>query len=90
MASVPFSGRAGRGGRVDRIVVHRLNGDDLVDVERWDSRDELCHALEAPVWDRFGSFAGQPRVVGTIVLTTADRRVVIEGRRGDDRFEEVV
>lgn len=35
MASVPFSGRAGRGGRIDRIVLHRLNGDDLVDVERW-------------------------------------------------------
>jgi hypothetical protein len=71
MASVPFNGRAGRGGRVDRIVLHRLDRDGLVDVERWTGRDELCYALEAPVWDRFGSFAGQP----------PDRR----DRRVDDR-----
>ncbi|HEY1514864.1 MAG TPA: hypothetical protein VGF91_00510 [Solirubrobacteraceae bacterium] len=90
MASVPFSGRAGRGGRVDRIVLHPLDGDELVDVERWTGRDELCYALEAPVWDRFGSFAGQPQIAGTVVWTTADRRVVIEGRRGDEHFEEVV
>lgn len=62
----------------------------LVDVERWTNRDELCYALEAPVWDRFGSFAGQPEIAGTVVWTTGDRRVVIEGRRGDKRFEEVV
>jgi hypothetical protein len=48
-ASVPFSGRAGGGGRVDRIMLHRLDGDEPVDVEWWTSRDELCYALEAPV-----------------------------------------
>lgn len=90
IASVPFSGRAGRGGRIDRIVLHRVDGDNLVDPERWSGRDELCYALEAPVWDRFGSFAGQPQIVGTVVWTAGDRRVVIEGRRGYGRFEEVV
>jgi hypothetical protein len=90
IATVPFTGRAGRGGRVDRIVLSRLDGDELVDVKRWSGRDELCYALEAPVWDRFGSFAGQPQVVGTVAWTTADRRIVIEGRRGDERFEEMV
>jgi hypothetical protein len=89
-ASVPFTGRAGRGGRVDRIMLHRLDGDEPVDVEWWTSRDELCYALEAPVWNRFGSFAGQPRIAGTILWTTADRRVVIEGRRGAQRFEEAM
>lgn len=90
IAAVPFSGRAGRGGRIDRIVLSRVNGDELIDVEGWSGRDELCHALEAPVWDRFGSFAGQPHIVGTVVWTTADQRVVIAGRRGDERFEELV
>lgn len=90
VAVVPFSGRAGRGGRVDRIVLSRLDGDELVDVERWTGRDDLCHALEAPIWDRFGSFAGQPQIAATVVWTSADRRVVIEGRRGDARFEEIV
>jgi hypothetical protein len=90
IASVPFSGRAGRGGRTDRIVLSRLAGDELVQVEGWTSRDELCYALEAPVWDRFGSFAGQPAITGTVVWLTVERRVVIEGRRGDQRFEELV
>ena len=89
IVTVPFSGRAGRGGRTDRIVLSRLDGDQLVQVEGWTSRDELCSALEAPVWDRFGSFAGQPPIVGTVVWLTAERRVVIEGRRGDQCFEEV-
>jgi hypothetical protein len=89
-AVVAFSGRAGRGGRVDRIVLSRLDGDELVDVELWTGRDELCHALEAPIWDRFGTFAGQPQIAGTVVWTSVDRRVVIEGRRGHDGFEEIV
>ena len=91
VAVVPFSGRAGRGGTIDRIVPSRVDSDELVDVERWTGgRDELCHALEAPVWNRFGSFAGQPQIAGAVVWTSADRRVVIEGRRGRERFEETV
>jgi hypothetical protein len=89
-ATVPFSGRAGRGGTVERIVLSRVQGDELIDVERWTGHDELCYALEAPIWDRFGSFAGQPLIVGTVIWTAADRLVVIEGRRGDKRFEELV
>ena len=90
IATVPFSGRAGRGGTVERIVLSRVQGDELVDVERWTGRDELDYALEAPIWDRFGSFAGQPLIAGTVIWTAADRRVVIEGRRGEKRFEELV
>ena len=40
-------------------------------------------ARGAPVWDRFGPFAGQPQIAGAVVCTAAERRVVIEGRRGD-------
>jgi hypothetical protein len=90
IATVPFTGRAGRGCRTDRIVLSRLDRDELVDVERWAGRDELCYALEARIWDRFGSFAGQPLISGTVIWTFADRRVVIEGGRGDKRFEELV
>ena len=64
----------------------RIDGDQLVTIERCRGRDELCHALEAPVRDRFGSFAGQPRISGTVTWTAANRRVLIEGRRGDGRF----
>ena len=62
----------------------------MVDVEQWSSRDELAYALEAPVWDRFGSFAGQPSVRGEVIWTGADRTVVIVGTRGDRPFEENV
>lgn len=71
-------------------MLRRLDGGELVDLGPWPSHDELCDALAGPVWDRFGSFANQPQIVGTIVWTTVDRRMVIEGRRGDERFEEPV
>ena len=40
IAVVPFWGRAGRGGETEGIELSRINGDDLVDVERWTGRDE--------------------------------------------------
>jgi hypothetical protein len=85
-----LSRRAGRSGRFDTIVLSRADDDELVDVERWSGRDELCHALETPVWDCFGLFAGQPPIAGTITWSTADRRVLIEGRHGDAAFDGLV
>ena len=87
---VPFWGQAGRGGRTEVIQLLRDDGEALVDVERWTGRDELCHALEAPVWDRFATFAGHPLIRGEVIWTADDRRVVIVGRRGDSSFEEAV
>jgi hypothetical protein len=55
-----------------------------------DDRDELSYVLEAPVWDRYGLFAGQPAIRGDVIWTLADRTVVIVGRRGESRFEEAV
>ena len=77
-------------GRTATITLSRIEGDELVDVERWSSRDELAYALEAPVWDRFGVFAGQPLIRGEVIWTVEDRSVVIVGTRGDERFEETV
>ncbi len=91
VAVVAFSGRAGQGGRIEPIRLSRHDGEqDLVDVDRWMYRDELAFALEAPVWDRYGTFAGHPLIRGTVTWTTADRRVVIAGRRGSEPFEEDV
>jgi hypothetical protein len=55
----------------------------------WD-RAELAYALEGPVWDRFGGFAGQPAVSGTVRWTVPNRLVVIAGQRGGRPFKEVV
>jgi hypothetical protein len=86
---VPFWGRAGAGGRVDTISLLRLEGETLVEVERWSSLDELCYALEGPIWDRFGSFADHPLVRGEVIWSAKDRCAVIRGRRGDNAFEEL-
>ena len=42
------------------------------------------------MWDRFGSFAGQPFVRGEVIWTGEDRTVVIAGTRGGRPFEENV
>ncbi len=88
IAVVPFSGRAGDGGRTGTITLSRLDGDELVDVERWSGRDELALALEGPVWDRYAGFAGHPWIRGTVTWTLADRCILIAGQRGDEAFEE--
>jgi hypothetical protein len=45
VAIVPFSGRAGAGGRTDTIRLLKQDGAKLVEIERWTSRDELRYAL---------------------------------------------
>ena len=89
-AIVSFWGRAGRCGRTEMVTLLRLEGDQLVEVERWRVRDELCYALEAPVWGRFGTFAGHALVRGEVLWSAGDRCVLIQARRGDRPFEELV
>jgi hypothetical protein len=88
-AIVLFWGRAGRGGRSEMVTLLRLEGEQLVEVERRSGRDELCYALEAPVWGRFGTFAGHPLVRGEVLWRAGDRCVLIHARRGDRPFEEL-
>jgi hypothetical protein len=86
----PFSGRAGDGGRTGMITLSRLVGQEPVVVERWSGRDELALALEGPVWDRYGQFAGHPWVRGTVTWTVADRCILIPGQRRGEAFEESI
>lgn len=83
IAVIPFSGRAGQGGKTGTITLSRLQGDELIDVERWSGRDELALALEGPVWDRYAGFAGQPQIRGTVAGSVAECSIVIVGRRGE-------
>jgi hypothetical protein len=48
------------------------------------------YALEAPVWGRYGTFAGHPSIHGTVTWLVAERRVLISGERGGRSFEEIV
>ena len=88
-ASVAFSGRAGAGGEIGTIVLSVLDGRS-VEIGRFACRDEVVYAVEAPVWDRFGSFAGYPRISGAVVWTTRDQILAVVGRRGGERFEELL
>jgi hypothetical protein len=90
LAVVPFSGRAGGGGRTGTITLSRLEGDELIDVERWSARDELALGLEGPGWDRYGEFAGHPWIHGTVTWTIADRCILIAGQRDGEAFEEAI
>jgi hypothetical protein len=90
IAEVPFSGRAGAGGVIGTIALSRVEGDEVVDVEERTGRDEPACALEAPVWDRYGQFAGHPWVRGTVTWLLADRSMVIAGKRADEAFEDPV
>jgi hypothetical protein len=90
IAVVPFWGRAGQGGSTATITLSRVEDEEMIDAERWSSRDELSYALEAPVWDRFGLFVGQPLIRGEVIWTVEDRSVVIVGKRADEQFEETV
>ena len=86
VAVVPFSGRAGDGGRTGTVTLRRLAGGELVHVERWSGREELAFALEGPVWDRYGQFAGHPLIRWTVTWTVADRRIQIVAIIGATRY----
>ena len=89
VAVVPFSGGAGHGGTTGAITFSGFAGGELV-VERWTGRDELALALEGPVWDRYGQFAGRPWIRGTVMWSLADRCILIAGERGGEAFEEAL
>ena len=88
VAVVPFSGRAGDGGTTGTITLSRLEGGELVDVERWSGCDELALALEGPVWDRYAQFGGHPWIRGWVTWSLSNRCIVIAGQRGGEAFEE--
>ena len=90
VATVPFRGRAGQGGEIDVIRLQRVRDEELREVRFWPESEELANALAAPVWERFGSFVGHPLIRGEVLWSAKDRTVVISGRRGDRRFEEIV
>jgi hypothetical protein len=88
VATVPFRGRAGKGGEIDVIRLQPVRDEKSREVRLWPDSEELAHALAAPVWGRFGTFVGHPLVRAEVIWTVDARSVVIVGRRGERRFEE--
>jgi len=88
IARVRFSGGGGRQGTPDSVSIYA--GDR--ELARWWGADEteLAAALAAPVWGRYGSFRGQPRIAATLTWNVADRSLRLAGKRGTDRFQETL
>ena len=91
IASIPFTGHRRPGASFGPVTLGRVENNEYLELERWEgSGDQLIEALKAPVSDQFGSFAGQPVIRGTLSWTTADHRIMITAKRGEQPFEEIV
>jgi hypothetical protein len=87
-ALVRFSGGGGRQGTLESVSV---KAGDRELASRWGAGEsELAGALAAPVWGRYGSFRGQPRIAATLAWNAADRSLLLAGTRGSERFEETL
>ena len=86
IALVRFSGGGGRQGKPDSVSIRTGNRE----LARWWGADEseLAATLAAPVWGRYASFRGQPRIAATLTWSVADRSLRLAGRRGTERFQE--
>ena len=61
------------------------------ELARWGSGEgELPEALAAPIWGRYALFRGHPRISGLLTWDVEERRAVVAGERGGQRFEELV
>jgi len=87
IARVRFSGGGGRQGRPDGVSIHAGNRELA---RWWGDETELAAALAAPVWGRYASFRGQPRIAATLTWNVADRSLRLAGRRGTDRSQETL
>lgn len=81
---VPFSGGNDEG-YAERPIAKPDGNTGLATVD-----DEFIEALEAPIYDEYGSFAGDFSVYGTLVWRVATRtvRMMGEERSDYDYFEK--
>jgi hypothetical protein len=92
IATMPFSGRAGIGGMVGTIALSRIEGSELVDVERGPAAgtSSRTRSRRPRGIDTVGSPAGRPWIRGTVTWLLTDRSVVIVGKCAGEAFEETV
>jgi hypothetical protein len=87
VARVRFAGGGGRRASGETVVAAAGGGE----LARWRAGEsELGDALVAPVWARYGVFRGQPPITGTLSWSVAERSITLAGRRGSERFAEIL
>ncbi len=87
-ALVRLSGGGGRQGMLESISIHA--GERKLAGWSGAGESELVGALAAPVWGRYGSFGGQPRIAATLAWSVAERSLLLTGTRATERFEETL
>jgi endogenous inhibitor of DNA gyrase (YacG/DUF329 family) len=88
LALVRFTGGGGRPGTLEGVSLQPQGSAParLVDA----IQSELTGALAAPVWGRYGSFRGQPRIAATLRWSVTERSLTLAGTRRTERFEEIL
>ena len=87
-ALVRFSGGGGSQGSIAAVTLEDATKRELA---RWSSGEgELPEALAAPIWARYALFRGHPRISGLLMWDVQERQVVIAGKRGGEKFEELL
>ena len=88
IALVRFSGGGGNQGSIAAVALEDAKKCELA---RWGSGEgELPEALAAPIWGRYALFRGHSRISGLLMWDVQERRAVIAGERGGQKFEELL
>ena len=87
-ALVRFSGG---GGSLGSIAAVTLEDADKKELARWgQGEEELPEALAAAIWGRYALFRGHPRITGLVMWDVHERQVIVAGKRGGQKFDEVL
>jgi hypothetical protein len=88
VALVRFSGGGGNPGSIGAVTLEARGERELA---RWESGEgELPEALAAPIWGRYGLFRGHPLITGIVMWDAQQRQVVVAGKRGREKLEELL
>jgi hypothetical protein len=88
VALVRFSGGGGNPGSIGAVTLEAAGERELA---RWESAEgELPEALAAPIWGRYGLFRGHPRITGIVMWDAQQRQVLVAGKRGQEKLDEVL
>jgi len=88
VALVRFSGGGGNPGSIGAVTLEAAGERELA---RWENGEgELPEALAAPIWGRYGLFRGHPRITGIVMWDAQQRQVLVAGKRGREKLDEVL
>jgi hypothetical protein len=88
VALVRFSGGSGNPGSISAVTLEHADGEQLA---CWSSGEgALPEALAAPIWGRYALFRSQPRITGLLMWDTRARSIAIAGKRGGQKFDEIL